>query len=295
MFYKELEHSICFKQYISKKDYKQIEVLQNLCYIYDKVNLKLELEYKLRQNKTYDKSLKNINEFLYYVEDSLVGYLGISSFGEGVAEINGMVHPHWRGMGIFKRLYILAMEECNRRSFKSILLLSDDKSNSGNNFIKSTKAKYSFSEYKMKLTEKNIEINSSNITLRKALNSDAKEISRQNNIFFGVEDTRMPEPEIEEILNHITYMIELNEEVIGKIKVSIEKDSAYISGFGILPEFRKHGYGKEAMIKTLNMLLKNNINDISLDVASGNSKALDLYKCCGFTEQSVMNYYEADR
>jgi ribosomal protein S18 acetylase RimI-like enzyme len=292
MLQEELNQSICLKQYINKRDYEQINVLQNICQIYENVNLKLELEYKMFQKKSYDKKLQGINEFFYYVDNSLVGYLGIGSFGRGVAELNGMVHPDWRRRGIFKRLYVLAMEECNRRNFDSILLLSDDKSDSGNSFIKSTNAKYSFSEFHMQLTKKGIKGNTSNISLRKALNSDAENIRRQNSIYFGIEDTRLTEPETEEKNNRITYMIELNEKPIGKIKVTTEKDSAFISGFGILPEYRRKGYGKEAMIKTLDMIANNEIDDVSLDVASANSKALDLYRFCGFSEVSVMNYYE---
>jgi ribosomal protein S18 acetylase RimI-like enzyme len=293
MFQEELNHSISLKQYISKKDYDQIEVLENLCSIHDNVNLKLELKYKLLQKKDYDESLSDINEFFYYIDNTLVGYLGICSFGAGVAEINGTVHPNWRRLNIFKRLYSLAMEECRRRGFKSILLLTDEKSSSGKDFIKSADAKYSSSEYNMKLTGKHDEESCTSINLRKALNSDAKEISKQNKIFFGVEDVKIPEPEEEEKNNRTTYMIELNDQIIGKIKLTIEKDTGYIGGFGILPEYRRKGYGKESMIAAINLLKDKGISDISLDVVTENSNALNLYKSCGFTEQSVMNYFEA--
>lgn len=288
----DLNHSISLKQNINKKDYEQIQILENLCKINDEVNLKLELKYKLLQKKKDGELLEEVNEYFYYVDNNLVGYLGISSFGEGVAELNGMVHPYWRGRKIFKKLFVLAMVECSRRNFKSILLLSDDKSSSGNSFIKSNGAKYSFSEYNMKLTEKPLENTCTSINLRKALNSDAKEISRQNHIYFGLEDTKLPEPEEDEKNNRTTYMIEVEEKIVGKIRVSIEKDLAYISAFGVLPEYRRRGYGREAMIKTINMILASGIDNISLDVVCGNSNALNLYKSCGFSEQSKMNYYE---
>ncbi|WP_261177884.1 N-acetyltransferase [Anaerobacillus sp. CMMVII] len=59
-----------------------------------------------------------------------------------------------------------------------------------------------------------------------------------------------------------------------------------------MPEFRGKGYGKEALIGTLQLIQEKNIYDIELDVESKNDNALNLYKACGFEEVSVMNYYE---
>ena len=40
-------------------------------------------------------------------------------------------------------------------------------------------------------------------------------------------------------------MVELKEAIIGKIKVEYSDNSAFICGFGILPDFRCKGYGKQ--------------------------------------------------
>ena len=292
MLEKILDQSICLKEYISEKDYKEINQLEKICSLQDKTNLKLEIDYKLNRSRDSEIGLKNINEFLYYVEDVLVAYLGISSFGgSNIGEINGMTHPDFRRKGIFKKLFKLAREECQNRSFDKLLLLADGKSDSGVEFIKAHGGNYDFSEYRMKLLNKTTSENIKPISLRKAEKLDAKEIGRQNSIFFNHSEECESFPEEEEGLNKITYMVELNKEIIGKVRVEYSDNSAFISGFGILPNFRGKGYGKTALKEALRSINEKSIKEIELDVECKNNTALNLYKSCGFEEQSVMNYY----
>lgn len=289
---KILNQYICVKEYISEKDYKDIYELEEICSSKDNTNLKLELDYRINVCRHSEIGLKNINEFFYYIEDDLVSYIGISSFGNNIGEINGMTHPDWRRKGLFKRLFTLAMEECKKRNFNKILLLSDGKSKSGIEFIKSVGGEYEFSEYRMELVNKVLLKNTKSISLREAEKTDAKEIKRQNAIFFNcIEDIEsLPDPE--EIPNQSTYMIELKDQTIGKINVDYNNNSAYICGFGVLSDFRRKGYGKAALGETLSLINEKNIHNIELDVECKNSNALNLYKACGFEEKSVMNYYK---
>ncbi|NRZ01336.1 GNAT family N-acetyltransferase [Clostridium beijerinckii] len=100
---KEVNHIITMKQYIGEKECKEINELQEIVILNDNVNLKLELDFKLEIQNNSEGSKKKINEFLYYVDDVLVAYLGISCFGGNIAELNGMTHPEWRRKGIFKK------------------------------------------------------------------------------------------------------------------------------------------------------------------------------------------------
>ncbi len=189
-----------------------------------------------------------------------------------------MVHPLYRRKGIFKRLYSLAMEEYKRRNFKKMLLVCDNRSSSGLAFINTTGAVYALSEYEMKLEGNYVSEEESDVVLRKAINSDADEIARQNNIYFGDTSGLVIIPEDDEKRNRITYMIELGSQVIGKIRVKISDNEGFLSGFGILPEYRNKGFGKQALKSTLNILNKKNIHNVALEVAAENKKALNLYK-----------------
>lgn len=286
------------KQYIylsrelDEKTYKEIKTLEELCINRDNISLKLELDYKISIRKSEEGSCKIINEFLYYAGDLLVGYLGIGCFNGCEAEINGMVHPDWRRKGIFSKLYELAKDECTRRNFNKILLLCDDKAKEAKALMEKLQTQYSFSEYKMMLVESNKNIYKESISLRKAKNSDAEEIARLNCVLFGDPNIQISYPEEEEKENNITYIIELQSKVIGKIRVEGDGDLAYIYGFGLFPEYRGNGYGRAALAETLKLINENNIRDVYLDVAVNNTRALNLYKSCGFEEQAVMNYYE---
>lgn len=293
MLDKVLNKTICLKQYISEKEYKEINQLKDICRLQDKTNLKLELDYKINKSRSSKIGLTNINECLYYIDGILVAYLAISSFGgSNIGEVNGMTHPDFRRNGLFKKLFDLAIDECHKRSFNKLLLLSDGRSNSGIEFINGVYGKYDFSEYRMKLLNKtSLEIINF-ISLRKAVSLDGKEIGRQNAVFFNDSENCECFVEEEEELNNITYMVELNEVSIGKIRVEYSDNSAFISGFGILPNFRGKGYGKAALIAALHLINERNINEIELDVECKNNTALNLYKECGFQEKSVMNYYK---
>ncbi len=110
---KVLNQHIRLEQYITEKEYKEIGQLKDRCILEDKTNLKLELDYKLNRSRNFKIGLENINEFLYYVGDVLVAYLGISSFGgSNIGEINGTTHPDFRRKGLFKKLFDLAIDEC---------------------------------------------------------------------------------------------------------------------------------------------------------------------------------------
>lgn len=287
-----LESYIVTKKYINKNDYNKINELMDICLKEDNVNLKLELDYKINIKNNYMKSLNDANEFLYYINKDLVAYIGISSFDGISAEINGMVHPRWRRKGIFKKLCYLAIEESKRRNLTNILVLCDDKSKSAKEFIKTINANYSISECGMRRIDKSINEDNIDISLRRANNSDAKEIKNLDMDFFGDFSDEIRLPEDEEKNNKVTYLIKLKDESIGKIKIYRNENTAFISGFGIIPEFRGKGYGKQALKESLNMLNKESIYDISLDVVAENKKALNLYKSCNFEEQSIMNYYK---
>lgn len=292
MLEKAVNQVICLKEYITEKDYKEINSLHETCNINDKVNLKLELDYKLEVAKDSKIGLNKINEFLYYIDETLVGYLGISSFGRNIGEINGMTHPNWRRKGIFKKLFEIAIDEFSKRNFEKILLLSDGKSDSGGEFIKNIGGKYDFSEYRMKRVSSVIPERINSISLRKAEKDDVKEIAKQNSIYFNDPDEDIEASEIKEVLHESTHMVELNGKIIGKINIEYGEESAFICGFGILPDFRGKGYGKAALKEALYSINEKNIYIVELDVECKNSTALNLYKDCGFEEKSIMNYYK---
>lgn len=260
------EQSIKLKRFISKSDYEEISRLEKTCISNDRTVLKLDLEYRMSVAEHTGCTLGDINEFLYFTEEKLVGYISISSYGgSGEAEINGMVHPDFRRRGIFKRLFALVVDECRRRRFNKVLLLSDRQSESGIQFIKGNKGIYNVSEYRMRKLKSEAN-KSTKVVNIKRINDKTKEEAK--------------------------YIIEHEGDKIGKIRVDYSGKSAYICGFEIIEGERGKGYGRASLKETLRIIQEKGIDDIELDVECENAAALNLYKDCGFVEQSVMDYYE---
>lgn len=326
---KESQYGHCIRilEGITQKDYEQIKVLGNLCCEHDNINLKLELDYKLHQFTMADKRGNDkpaiMNEFLYYVDNELVSYVGVSCFDGKTGEVTGMTHPNWRKKGLFHKLLALAFHECQHGKYSKLFLLSDGNSKSGMHFLESSELTYAHSEYHMRRSnnitaKEEILLNpstmihsnrtseldsinlavSSPLTLRLACKADEKEITRQNILYFDDEEIIDETEEyktspLEDNSEHYKiYIVELEGEVIGKINVDYSNRSAFISGFGILPDYRGKGYGKAVLMETLCMIEKQSIPVAELDVLCTNSNALNLYKACGFEEESIMNYYE---
>ncbi|MGV8980918.1 GNAT family N-acetyltransferase [Clostridium sp.] len=289
------KYTISMKFELNEEDCKAIRRLESICYEEQKINLKLELDFKMRQREN---SIKNkiMTEFFYYENEILVGYLGLGNFGGTTVEISGMVHPKFRRIRIFKKLYLLAKEEWQKIYPSEVLVICDHTSISGLAFINSLGAEYASSEYKMCLNKTTLQVTRTNIvSLRLATNKDAAEINGQTSIYFGQPEKEEKE-DIEQLPiqvddNFISYMAELNGEIIGKIHTSITDNEGFIYGFGVLPDFRGKGYGREILNSAINILNNKDVDNILLDVATENKNALGLYESCGFEEISVMDYY----
>ncbi len=293
---------IKLRETIDQADFEQINELKELCCRAEQTALKLELDYKREaaQTEAAKSGILPINEFMYFDDQQLIGYIGLSGFG-GVGseiEVNGMVHPDYRRQGVFSQLFKLANEEWNRRGTQSILLLSDRGSEAGQSFIQKTGASYDHSEYEMLLDREQfvkLSNESSRLTFRKASNGDAGEIARQNAIYFG-DETESPDelmlPEEEEAKGMSIYIAEKDQEIIGKVHLQLISQAGGIYGLGVLPEHRRQGFGRDMLVTAIQKLIEEKAESINLQVATENGNALDLYKSCGFMEVSTMDYFQ---
>ncbi len=280
-------YKIQIKNIFSDAECAQIDELNKVCFEYNGIYLKLELEFKKQVQNIISEHPENMNEFLCFDGTRLIGYASILSFDSKEAEITGMVHPDYRRHGVFAKLFDKVKSECAKRQFESILLLADDKSESGIGFIQSAGGKYKTSEYQMELAPIQIAEVSGGISLSPAKPEDLPEIRRQDKMYFGSGD--LFEDEISE--NFVTYVIRLENKIIGKIKVDYSEEVPYVGGFGILPGYRGKGYGRQALLQTVNFISIKGYNKCRLEVETANSNALHLYESCGFRQKSVMNYY----
>ncbi|MBL4931384.1 GNAT family N-acetyltransferase [Clostridium paridis] len=271
---------------LTKEELQAIKELEIECSSSEKLNMKLNWD--MLENRPKDQ----INDFLYYDNDKLIGFLGMYGFSLNPKEmeVTGMVHPQYRRKGIFKELMLEAKKQCKKGTAKRFLLITERRSNSGIGFAQAIGSKYSYSEYRMKFNEANIpNVESKGVSLRKASIKDKKEIAELDREFLNLPEDNNDDNEL-----RTTYMAELEGNTIGKIGTTMDGVDGYIFGVGIKREYRRQGYGRIVLSLTLEKLLKDNINSIILEVASENDNALGLYKSCGFKENTVYDYYELD-
>ncbi len=287
------------REYLDELTYSQLVILEKKCLDHDQTTLKLELDYKLAHGREANQTTQNLNEFMAWDGEVLIAYIGIGCFDGVTMEVNGMVDPIYRIKGIFKGLYQQVMIEKQKRLPRSLLLLADRKSESGQGFIQSTGAAYLHSEYEMYIyqfqsfmaTAKLVE---TEITFKKATNKDALEITKQNSIYFGSDqgDDQVVVPEDEEKRGMTIYLAMLNDRVIGKVNLQTHGDTGAIFGLGVLPDYRGKGYGRAILQKSLEVFLAQGAETVFLQVAAENETALQLYLSCGFEKTSIMDYFE---
>lgn len=247
------------------------------------------LNMKLNWDMLETRSADEVNDFLYYDGEELIGFLGLYGLGSEI-EVTGMVHPEFRRQGRFSELLQAARQECRARNCSRMLLITERSSESGTGFVKQTGAQYTFSEYRMKFAEKAVpDFPQHGITLRKAGQTDLSEVRRLRAECLGLPEG---DNEYTPAAYDTLYIAELKEEPIGVIGVSTEGQNSYIFGFGIKPAKRGRGYGREVLSRVLQELLSQHKTSAILEVAVENEKALSLYRSCGFREVTVYDYYE---
>ena len=276
------------KENLNNDDFTDINDLKNICVAHDNTNLKIEIDYKLGNGVKNSENINFINEFLLYDDNKLIGYAGICDFGGDEIEVNGMVHPDYRRKGIFTRLFSLVKDEFNKRVNKGMLLLSDNNSVGGIEFIKNITDDFSHSEYDMSLDINATQNSFNNLIFRKAVIKDINKIKDANFEFFSNND-------MNEISSGITYLIETDNILIGKVRLEIIDNVGGIYGLEVLPDYRGKGYGRELLILSIKKLKESNVKTINLQVLTDNKNALNLYKSCGFKENYTMDYYRLNK
>ncbi len=80
-------------------------------------------------------------------------------------------------------------------------------------------------------------------------------------------------------------------DVIGFVVVNPDGKEAEIRSFGIKPKYRNKGLGKNLLVLSLNILIKNGFKVVFLDVTIENKPAIGVYTKLGFKISSTSNLF----
>jgi GNAT superfamily N-acetyltransferase len=267
----------------------QIEALATV------VNQADGLSMKLNWSRLRHRPAEEVNDFLYYVDDVLVGFLALYIFNTQEAEVSAMTHPAHRRRGIFTRLLTAARPEVRRRRVPDLLFICERASTAGRASMETLPAVYQYSEYRMDLTRTLPPLAlPAYLHLRPATLPDVPLMAHLDEICFRVPaEFNVPRltKELSTVDHKTAFIVEFEGQGIGKIHIIANGPETWIAGFAILPAHRRQGYGKIILSQTIANLKAQGVENITLEVETKNENALTLYQHCGFETVTGYDYY----
>lgn len=251
---------------------------------------------KFYWNILQDRQTQEFNDFLYYIDGNLVGYLALFTFKPDEAELSAMVHPKYRRQQIFKNLLDEAALELNKRRIKSILVISQPHSSFAD-YLQQRGATYCYSHVEMTALNPPLEKTLPEVELKLTNNDDLMTLAKIGAACFNTPFLEVLQRFVENSRdrNRRAWLLILNNEFIGKIHVRFEDTkTAFIHDLCIIPEKRGQNYAMAMILKTMNMLKSEGYKNFTLDVECHNEGALKLYEQCGYVTTSSYDFWKLD-
>ncbi len=228
--------------------------------------------------------------------DRLLALLIIFAPSKAEAEISALTDPAFRKQGLFKKLLAEAVQELKKYDIKDLLFVCEADSESGKAVIAKFDASYSFTEYNMRYTgDSQIRAKSDcfRTTLFPSTIEDLEDLSGLRQKIFGdsLEDARLIMKKSLESDSRQQYLLRYMDQPIGLCAAGFEEEGVSIYGLGILPEFQGQGFGRELLQLAVRDLTGKGHPNLTIEVNSSNSRALELYKESGFKIALAYEYY----
>lgn len=297
-----VKNGIRLPKQMNEKQLKEIRELAGICNAADGIELKLNWGMLEKRPEG------GPNDFLWYENGRLAGFLALYHFNPNEAEVGGMVHPDYRRHGIFSALMEQAVQSAVSQGVPKLLFVCPHQSRSAQAFLKRKRTEYAFSEFGMKLaelpewnagTDNHMNADTGGGSRSVSLSQAAPE-DRQLMIRLDSEGFEMSEADgvalVDMILSnphedwpYIAY--NAANVPVGRINIHVRDGNAHFFGFSVLPEHRRQGYGRLILTEAIRIASDQGLRSMTLEVACENRKALELYQRCGFRETYVNDYY----
>jgi len=240
-----------------------------------------------------------VNDFIWFDERGLVGFLGLYGFRPDQVEMCGMVHPDRRRQRVFSTLFDAAMSELRCRGAPQVLMVVHRGYEAGAAFARSVGGAIEHSEHRMALRREPAPVTFDPlVSVRAARPEDAPFVEACVGAAFGLPSPQSAAEEFETLyLERLsadlanTRVIEYAAVPIGTVRVDRDDDAAGIYGFAVLPEFQGRGIGRQVLSALARELPAEGTRNVSLEVSTSNDAALRLYLSCGFDVIGTEDYF----
>jgi ribosomal protein S18 acetylase RimI-like enzyme len=274
------------KRTLTGDEVNEIARLMAICNQQDSLAIPLSLESLHRRQG------QEVDDFLYYEQGALTGYLGMDSWGTVEKEMTGMVAPACRRRGIFRQLFAAAREECKARGIEKMILICEERSQTAHAFARAVGAHHDFSEHKMALGQfVERHRHDPHFIMRTATEQDREALTAIIATDMGDErDARQFVDSVFARGDQPQYLATLAEQPLGTLRLDYRDRGAGIYGFVVRPEYRGQGYGRQMLEQTIRQLHNEGIETITLEVETEQATAIGLYRSCGFQIVTTYDY-----
>jgi ribosomal protein S18 acetylase RimI-like enzyme len=276
------------KQSLSEAEVNVVEQLITLCDNNEGLHMRLDV------GAMHQRPGNETNDFLYYQDGILVGYLFAEDWGSGESELAGMVHPDFRRRGIYSSLLAAATEECQQRNAQKLILVCEHFSKSGLAFVNAIGAHHVYSEHEMVLGTFRERRNYGNgLHIRQANSSDLDVIVSILATDSG--NVESVQKWVRKLLEEPTsrfYLATLDKKPNGCLRLDYMSDQVGIYAFEVRLGYRGLGYGRQILEEAIRIIRSESQKRIMLDVETDNTNAIGLYLSCGFEIKTTYDYFE---
>lgn len=256
-----------------------------------------DLDISIDNSFNYSKEITT--NFLVYKDAKLIAYANIFAPSDDAFEVQTMVLKDYERIKVNSNMIEHIKKEALTFKPKELLLVCDESSESGMNYIKKINATYKHSEFFMKLKENYIpkfENYMENLTFRKAtiLDLDTYVDVSKRVYKSSIENLRDRFSGLFNLSDRSFYILYENNSAIGIGSIVIENGKYILYGFGISELHRGRGYSKYFLNKIIEETKLVSSGNIFLEVDSKNEIAYSLYKKNGFEEIKKISYFNLD-
>jgi ribosomal protein S18 acetylase RimI-like enzyme len=238
---------------------------------------RLKLEWGELRSRPADK----VQDLLWWDGDQLLGFLGLYGFAAPTVELAGMVDPQARRRGIATSLLDAAQPVVRQLGYRKALLVVPRPSAAGAALARVRGGALEHSEHALVLRGDPVDgPTDPRITTREATRSDAAVITRLLAAAFDWQP-----PDVESMIDAgdaRMLLIDLGDVPVGTVRLTLDAGSGGVYGLVVAPPWRGQGIGRQALREFCRMLRADGAQQVQLEVAVENERALGLYTSLGF-------------